>query len=66
MSDLAAGALIAGVAGILGTLLGVLVSGMQANRLLDRHERLIREERKASEEERRALQRAASPPVTSN
>jgi hypothetical protein len=62
MSDLAAGALIAGVSGIVGTLLGVLVSGFQANRMIDRQERLLREERRIGQEERQALQRAGSPP----
>ena len=62
MSDLAAGALIAGVAGIIGTLLGVLVSGFQATRLIDRQERILREERRLAEAERQALERDASPP----
>lgn len=62
MSDLAAGALIAGASGIIGTLLGVLVSGFQANRLIDRQERLLREERRTAEADRQALLRDASPP----
>ena len=52
MSDLTTGALIAGVSGIAGTVLGVTIAGFHANRLISRQEHFLREERKASEEER--------------
>ena len=65
MNDLAAGALIAGISGIAGTVLGVVIAGFQANRLISRQEHFLREERKASEEERqRAREQAGALPST--
>ena len=58
MSDLTAGALIAGISRVIGTLLGVMVAGFHANRLISRQEHFLREERKASEEERQRAREA--------